>query len=90
MNFERDQPKNEKEILENVERVEKCSDIPKCSDCKEREGIVKFCEGALAHSHGFTRNICRQCYIKRIEAGVKQAQDNLKKQKRLLAMENKK
>lgn len=62
----------------------------KCKDCKEREGIVDFCEGgAIGYTHGFKIKICRQCYIKRIEVGLKDVQNNLKKQKKLLAEESK-
>lgn len=61
----------------------------KCEDCKEREGMVEFCESVLDYTHGFKTKICRQCYIKRIEAGLKGVQANLKKQKGLLAKEEK-
>lgn len=60
----------------------------KCEDCKEREGIVEFCESITDYTHGFKKNICRQCYIKRIETKLKDINQNLKEQKKLLAEEN--
>ena len=56
----------------------------KCVDCKKRKGIVNFCNSVLGHTHGFGIQICRQCYIKRIEKGIKNSQKNLKEQKKLL------
>ena len=57
-----------------------------CKDCKKRKAVVKYSDEpvfAMTHGWGVT-NICRQCYIKRIEDGIKQSKENLNKQKRLL------
>ncbi len=62
--------------------------MKKCEDCKEREGIIEFCESVTDYTHGFKQYICRQCYVKRIEVALKNTQDNLDKQKKLLAEES--
>ncbi len=62
----------------------------KCKDCSEREGIIDFCEGgAVGYVHGFKRKICRRCYIVRIEVELEKIKENLAKQKKLLAEEEK-
>lgn len=58
----------------------------KCEDCKKRKAVVEYSDEpifALSHGWGVT-SICRQCYIKRIEKGMKSLQENLEKQKELL------
>lgn len=64
----------------------------KCEDCGEREGIINFSDNPfMSLTHGWaSKNICRQCYIKRIEKGLKDTKDNLEEQKKLLKKENKK
>lgn len=59
----------------------------KCEDCKKREGIIEFCESVIDWTHGFKQYICRQCYIKRIKKGLKDTQENLNKQEKLLVKE---
>ena len=58
----------------------------KCEDCKKRKAIIMFSEEPLLSlTHGLAvKNICRQCYIKRIENEIKLFKENLKKQKNLI------
>jgi len=60
-----------------------------CKDCKKRKAIIEFSDNpylTLTHGYGGI-NICRQCYIKRIEDGIEDCQNNLQKQKKLLKAE---
>jgi len=59
----------------------------KCQDCKQREGIIEFAEGMLDFTHGFSKHICRQCYIKIIEEKKKDIDENLIEQRKLLITE---
>jgi len=63
----------------------------KCEECGKMKSVIQFStEPLLALTHGFNvDNICRQCYIKRIEKGLKEIKENLKKQKALLKKDNK-
>jgi len=67
------------------------SEIPKimCEKCKKRESKVIFCNDTLAFAHGFQQNLCRECYIEKIEKELKGIQENLIKQKKLLIKERK-
>jgi len=56
----------------------------KCTNCKKREGVVEYCEGMLAYSHGFVEKLCRQCLIKRLEKNIESCKKQIKKQKELL------
>lgn len=58
----------------------------KCEDCKKREGIIRYSdEPMLALTHGWCiEHICRQCYIKRMEADMKRCKKGIEEQKRLL------
>jgi len=57
----------------------------KCEICKKREGVVDYCEGALAFSHGFKTWICRLCYIKILENTIKNCEKGIKEQEKLIA-----
>ncbi len=59
----------------------------KCQDCKQREGIIEFADSVMSITHGFTKHICRQCYIKIIEEAKKDVDKNLIEQKELLEKE---
>ncbi len=52
----------------------------KCADCKKREAILKFSkEPSYALSHGFgIINLCRPCYIVRLEKILEEIQKNIK------------
>lgn len=55
-----------------------------CQDCGKREAKITFADSVLSYTHGFGREICRQCYIALIEDNIKNAQKNLKIQKKLM------
>ena len=57
--------------------------MDKCVYCKEREGILDYCEGMLAYSHGFVEKICRQCLIKKSEKTIENCKKQIKEQKGL-------
>jgi hypothetical protein len=62
----------------------------KCEDCKKEKATITFSdepESALIRGYG-SLEICRRCYIKRIEKGLKKVQENLIKQKELLSKED--
>jgi len=61
--------------------------MSKCTICKKREGILDYTESTTDFIHGFIIKMCRQCYIEKIEKGLKEMQDNLIKQKKLLKKE---
>ena len=60
-----------------------------CHDCGKKEYKIRFAEEPVfALTHGFgTILLCRQCYINRIEEGIKVMQANLEKEKKLLVKE---
>lgn len=61
-------------------------DLGQCIRCKKRKAKVRFnTEPVFALTHGFGwLNYCRQCYVQVIEEELKQINDNLKKQKKLI------
>ncbi len=60
----------------------------KCEICKQRKSVVLFShEPTFAITHGFGKNICRQCYIEEIEKMLKKIKENLEFQKELLKSE---
>ena len=61
--------------------------MSKCTICKKREGILDYTESTTDFIHGFITKMCRQCYIKKIKKGLKEMQDNLVKQMKLLKEE---
>lgn len=60
-----------------------------CGECGLREANIEFSrEPTLSLSHGFgIQNICRQCYIEKIEKELGIINENLKEQKKLLKEE---
>ena len=56
----------------------------KCEDCKKRKATIKFSnEPMLALTHGWgTIDICKPCYIIRIENHVKECKQQLKELKK--------
>ncbi len=62
-----------------------------CEGCLVREAKVEFArEPTFALTHGFgIQNICRQCFIEKIEDEIEKINENLKKQKDLLEKEEK-
>ena len=61
-----------------------------CEECSLREATIPFArEPTFALTHGFgIKNICRPCFIKKIEEELERIKENLKKQKELLNKEN--
>ena len=62
----------------------------KCEDCKKREANITFSYepmSAVIRGYGSTE-ICRRCYIKRIENELLKIQENLIHQKKLLKEED--
>jgi hypothetical protein len=58
-----------------------------CKDCGKREYKITFSEEptySLTHGYGGIQ-LCRQCYINRIEEAIKSIQENLENQKKLLS-----
>jgi hypothetical protein len=77
---------------QNFEPKEEYFDVTKpimCEDCKKRESKVIFCNSVLDFSHGFQINLCRECFIEKIEKELKAIQSNLILQKKLLIKEKK-
>lgn len=58
----------------------------KCQNCG-KEATVEYCDSSLDYSHGFTQHFCRQCYVEKIEKHIRDCQNNLKEQKKLLKEE---
>jgi len=63
-----------------------------CESCLTREAIIEFArEPTFALTHGFgVQNICRPCFIEKIEDELVKIKENLKIQKDLLEKEEKK
>jgi len=63
--------------------------LPMCEDCKKEIAKVNFSNNPLMSlTHGWsTINLCRVCYIERIERNMKDCQDNLNDQLKLLKKE---
>ena len=59
----------------------------KCLDCKKRKAILKYADSVMDSAHGFVIDLCRQCYIKRVEKYLENCKKNLKEQKKLLKEE---
>lgn len=61
----------------------------KCEVCKKRKAKIKYSdEPTLALTHGFgTLNLCRECFIKKIEKHIENCKKQLKEQKKLLKQE---
>jgi len=50
-----------------------------CDFCKQKkEGIRKFAESLLDYTHGFTKNICIDCLIKKHKKTIKRLQQEIK------------
>ncbi len=62
-----------------------------CEECLLREAKVEFArEPMFALTHGYgVKNICRHCYIEKIEKELEIINKNLKKQQELLEKEKK-
>lgn len=60
-----------------------------CEVCKKREAVITYSdEPMMAISHGWGKQeICRECYIKKIEEEIKDCKENLKEQRKLLLKE---
>lgn len=63
----------------------------KCQICKKREAKLTYAlEPFLAFSHGWGKQeICRQCYITKIEYHIIDCQKQLKEEKLILKKEDK-
>ena len=62
----------------------------KCEDCKKRESVLTYYDDALAYSHGWGKiELCRQCFIKRIEKHIIKCKKQLKEEKELFKKEQK-
>lgn len=59
----------------------------KCEKCKKGKAVITYSESSLDYSHGFTKEICRKCYIEIIEKKFFKIQENLIYQKKLLIEE---
>ena len=59
----------------------------KCADCGKREGVLNFSEGVVSHVHGFTKRICRYCYIEILRGTMFKANQEIKKQEGLIVEE---
>lgn len=59
----------------------------KCEKCKKGKAVITYAESILDYSHGFTKEICRKCYIEIIEKELCKIQKNLIKQKKLFKKE---
>ena len=60
-----------------------------CSKCKSRKAVVQYSDSVMDFTHFGAIPICRQCYIKKIEMELKQMQNNLNTQRKLLVKEDK-
>ena len=58
-----------------------------CNECKQEcdeKQKIHFANSIMDWTHGFTEYICRECYIKRLEKQLKNIQEGLTREKRLL------
>jgi len=63
----------------------------KCEDCKKRKAIISFSnEPMLSITHGWgMKQICRQCFIKRIQEHIAECIVQLKDEVKLLGKKKK-
>ncbi|KKM97760.1 hypothetical protein LCGC14_1164700 [marine sediment metagenome] len=61
--------------------------MKKCTECGKRKWKIDYAKSLMEWTHGFTKKICRQCYIEIIERELKKIKANLKEQKILLEKE---
>jgi len=59
----------------------------KCEICEKREGVLDYSESVIDYTHGFKRNICRECYIEILKKQLVKIKSGLKEQKELLKKE---
>lgn len=60
--------------------------LGKCKDCQKRKARVRYSDEpiyALTHGFGIT-NICRQCYIARMQSALKGLKKGIKEQRELI------
>jgi hypothetical protein len=56
----------------------------KCEICHKRKAVLTYTPSTMSYIHGFTSEICRECFIKMLEKHIKDCQKQLKEQRKLL------
>jgi hypothetical protein len=62
----------------------------KCSMCNKRKAKIAFAESFLELTHGYARQICRQCYINMLKEQMAGIEKTIKEQEKLLHYEKNK
>jgi len=52
-----------------------------CDDCKTHKATIPFANSTMDFVHGFALNICRCCYLKRVETAYNETRENYEKLK---------
>jgi protein-arginine kinase activator protein McsA len=51
--------------------------MTKCQRCQKNEATITYTDSVLSYTHGFTEQICVDCYRKQLKSSIKNMQDTL-------------